>query len=62
MSGQQVCLYQWDNMINCYENENYIDKIDYINKTYRGQDVDIETNIVSVSYPMKYHIQNDQRL
>ena len=32
-------------MINCNENENYNDKTDHINKTYRAQNVGIETNI-----------------
>ena len=35
-------------MINCNENENDNDKIDHINKTYRNQDVDIETNIENI--------------
>ena len=35
-------------MINCNENENDNDKIDHINKTYRDQDVDIETNIENI--------------
>ena len=48
MSKKQVCMCQWDNMINCNENENDNYKIDYINKTYRGQDIDIETNIENI--------------
>ena len=48
MSKKQVCMYQWDNTINCNENENDNYKIDYINKTYRGQDIDIETNIENI--------------
>ena len=35
-------------MINCNENENDNDKIDHINKTYRNQDVDTETNIENI--------------
>ena len=52
-------------MINCNENENYIDKIDYINKTYRGQDENIETNIENIvrlgktmSLHNKQHLSN----
>ena len=52
-------------MINCNKNENYIDKIDYINKTHRGQDVDIETNIENtvrlvktISLYNKQHLSN----
>ena len=37
-------------MINCNENENDKDKKDLINKTYRDQDVDIETNIENIVY------------
>ena len=37
MSKKQVCLYQWDYMINWKENDN--DKIDQINKTYINQHV-----------------------
>ena len=48
MPKKQVCLYQWDNMINCNGNENDNDKIDHINKTYKGQDIDIETNIENI--------------
>ena len=33
MSKEQVCLYRWDSMINCNENENDKEKIDHINKT-----------------------------
>ena len=35
---KQVCLYQWDYMINCNENENNNGKIDHINKTYTDID------------------------
>ena len=35
-------------MINYNENENDNDKRDHINKTYRDQDVDIETNIENI--------------
>ena len=35
-------------MINSNENENDTDKTDHKNKTYRGQDVDIETNIENI--------------
>ena len=31
MSNKQVCLYQWNYMINCNENDN--GKLDHINKT-----------------------------
>ena len=48
MFKKQVCLYQWDNMINSNENENDTDKTDHKNKTYRGQDVDKETNIENI--------------
>ena len=51
MSKKQVCPYQWDYMINCNENENDNDKIDHKNKTYRGQDLDIETNIENIVSP-----------
>ena len=50
MSRKQVCLYQWDNMINSNENGNDNDKTDHKNKTYRDQDVDIETNIENIVY------------
>ena len=49
MSKKQVCLYQWDYMINCNENENDNCKIDHINKTNIDQDVDIETNIENIA-------------
>ena len=45
-------------MINCNENDN--DTIDHINKTYRGQDVDIETNIenkVCLGKAMSQHLR-----
>ena len=35
-------------MINCNGNENDNDKIDHINKAYKGQDIDIETNIENI--------------
>ena len=49
ISKKQVYLYQLDNMINCNENENDNDRIDLINKTYRDQDVDIETNVENIA-------------
>ena len=49
MSKKQVCLYQWDYMINCNENENDNGKRDNTNKTYIDQDLDIETNIYSIA-------------
>ena len=48
MSRKQVCLYQWDRMINCNEIESDNNKIDHKNKTYRSQDVDKETNIEKI--------------
>ena len=36
ISKKQLCLYLWDIMINCNESENDKDKIDNINKIYRG--------------------------
>ena len=45
MSKKQICLYQWDFMINCYENENDNDKVDHLNKTNINEDVDKETSI-----------------
>ena len=45
-------------MINCNENDN--DTIDHINKIYRGQDVDIETNIenkVCLGKAMSQHLR-----
>ena len=45
MSKKQVCLYQWDFMINCYENENDNGKVDHLNKTNINEDVDKETSI-----------------
>ena len=36
-------------MINCNENENDNDRTDLINKTYRDQDVDIETNVENIA-------------
>ena len=36
-------------MINCNENENDNGKIDYINKIYIDQDLDIEANIENVT-------------
>ena len=35
-------------MINCNKSENDKDKIDHINKTYRGQGADIETNTENI--------------
>ena len=49
MSKKEVCLYQWDYMINCNENENDNDKRDNTNKTYIDLDLDIETNIYSIA-------------
>ena len=49
MSNKQVCLYQWDYMINWNKNESDNGKIDQINKTYIDQDVDIETNIENIA-------------
>ena len=64
MSKKQVCLHQWDYMI---KNENYNGKIDYINKTYMDQNVDIETNIENIarlgktiSLCNKQHLSNSQ--
>ena len=48
ISKKQVCLYQWDIMIHCNKSENDKDKIDHINKTYRGQDADIKTNTENI--------------
>ena len=45
MCKKQVCLYQWDFMINCYENENDNGKVDHLNKTNINEDVDKETSI-----------------
>ena len=45
-------------MINCNENDN--DTIDHINKTYRDQDVDTETNIenkVCLGKAMSQHLR-----
>ena len=50
MSKKHVCLYQWDYMINCNENENDNGKVDHINKTNIDQNVDIETNIENIAY------------
>ena len=41
MSKKQVCLYQWDYMINCKESENDNTKMVHINKTYTDQVTDI---------------------
>ena len=49
MSKKQVCLYHWDYMINCNENQNDNGKKGHINKTYIDQDVDIETNIENIA-------------
>ena len=49
MSNKQVCLYQWDYMINCNENENDNDKVDYTNKTNINEDIEIETNIENIA-------------
>ena len=64
MFKKQVCLYQSDYMI---KNENYNGKIDYINKTYIDQNVDIETNIENIarlgktiSLCNKQHLSNSQ--
>ena len=43
MSKKELFLFQWVYMINCNENDN--GKVDHINKTYAGLDVDIEANI-----------------
>ena len=48
MFKNQVCLYHWNYMINCNENENDNGNIDHINKKYRDQNVDIETNIENI--------------
>ena len=40
-----VCI---NEIINCNGNENDNDKIDHINKAYKGQDIDIETNIENI--------------
>ena len=50
MQKKQVCLFQWDYMISCNENENDNGKIDHINKTKIDLDVDIETNIPNIVY------------
>ena len=34
MSKKQVCLYQWDYIINCNENKNDDSKVVHVNKTY----------------------------
>ena len=49
MSKNQICLYQWDYMINCNENEDDNGTINYIIKTYIDQDVDIETNTENIA-------------
>ena len=53
MSKKQVCLYQWDYMINWNKNENDNDKVDQLNKTYIDQDIDIETNTENIACPGK---------
>ena len=54
MSEKQVCLYQWDHLINCNENDNW--KIDHINKTYIDQNVDIETNIENIAVSVRQYL------
>ena len=49
MSKKQVCLYQWDFMVNCNEKENDNGKIDHINKIYIDQDIDTEINIENIA-------------
>ena len=62
---KQVCLYQWDHMINSNENENDNGKIYHLNKTYIDQGLDIDTNIVNIacfgktmSLCSKQHLKN----
>ena len=46
--SKKVCLYRWCYIINCKENDNGNDKIDHINKIYKDQDADIETNMQNI--------------
>ena len=63
MSKKQVCLYHWDYMINCNENQNDNGKKGHINKTYIDQDVDIETNIENIAcLGMAMFLRNKQHL
>ena len=50
MSKKQVCLYQWDYIINCNENKNDDSKIVHVNKTYIDQVIGIETNVESMAF------------
>ena len=49
MSKKQVSLYQWDFMINCYENENDNDKVDHLNQKNINEDVHKETSIGNIA-------------
>ena len=47
MCKKQICLFQEDFIINCYENENDNENIDHIKNI--DLDVDIETNIQNIA-------------
>ena len=49
LSNKQVCLYQWDYMINWNKNEKNNCRINQANKKYIDEDVDIEANVERIA-------------
>ena len=45
MSKKQLCLWQWDDIFNCIENDNDNGKVYHLNKTKIDLVIDIETDI-----------------